>query len=269
MKLKVLPVSLLLLVTSCSTQNAPSPTETTISNSPGPITYTVEPFDGDGLVGISMNVTQLQFGGKYCPCVKIPYIADGFHNQQGADAINSVATRLMKPGDILMGFSLGVQVISLDLSKHILPDGVKVILAGETLAHNDMLIASKKGIPANIANQVTMVVNEYDGNTDMPNKFNSGWGPAFTNAIMGTQRLHYYANANPDDPSNVVVKRGNITSILIPTVNIPLGENQRNLINTAYDRPGSSSQQQKAASSQQVPQPNPPWPRKPEPAASG
>jgi hypothetical protein len=40
-----------------------------------PVTYTVEPFDMDGVYGITMAVTQLQFGGRYCPCVKVPYPA--------------------------------------------------------------------------------------------------------------------------------------------------------------------------------------------------
>jgi hypothetical protein len=257
MKLKAFISILLILVSSCATSHADAP-----------VTYTVEPFDMDGTFGISMSITQLQFNGKYCPCVKIPYPADGFHNQQGADAINSVAKKLMKPGDRLMGFSLGVQVISLDLAKNTLPKGVEVLLAGDTFARNQQLINIGQGIPWDIANPVTMVVNEYDGWSDMPTLFNSGWGNAFTNAVMGTQRFHYYAKANPDDTSNVVVKHGNITSILIPTVNIPLGESQRDLINTAYDRPGSNPSQQKAASSQQVPWPNPAWHSKPEPAAA-
>lgn len=244
----------------------------------GHITYTVEPFDFDG-AGMTMTVTQNQFGGRYCPCVKIPYPADGMHNQQGVDAIAKIP---FKPGDTLMGFSLGDQVISLFLSQHQLPAGVKVLLAGDTLAQNDKFGAA--GIPANVANPVTMVVNEYDGWSDSPTKTTSaGYSLAISNASAGTGRLHYYANANPDDPANVITRQGNITAVLIPTQHLPqndwmrpwfasmadsLDAAQRPQIDTAYNRPGSSPAKRAAAAAQQVPQPNPPWPAKPEPAAA-
>jgi hypothetical protein len=51
------------------------------------ITYTVEPFDLDGIGGMSMSVTQKQLGGALCPCVKVPYPADGLHNDAGSAAI--------------------------------------------------------------------------------------------------------------------------------------------------------------------------------------
>lgn len=245
-----------------------------------PVTYTVEPFDFDG-VTTHMTVTQDQFGGRMCPCLKIPYPADGMHNQQGVDAIAKVP---FKAGDRLMGFSLGSQVVALFLSQHTLPAGVKVLLAGWTLAHNAAMVAQGQGIPWNIANQVTIVVNEFDGWSDEPTKSHSpGYGMAVQNAEAGTQKLHYYANANPDDPANVVTHRGNITAVLIPTQHLPqndylrgwanaiadyLDAQQRPLIDEAYDRPGSTPQQRSAAASQQVPQPNPPWPSKPEPAAA-
>lgn len=232
-----------------------------------PVTYTVEPFDYDGVFGITMTVTQNQFGGRYCPCVKIPYPADGFHNQQGADNIAKIP---FKDGDTLMGFSLGVQVISLFLAQHSLPDGVKVLLAGDTFARNQQLVDQGQGIPWDISNPVTMVVNEYDGWSDQATNTSApGYWAAMWNAMAGTQRLHYYANANPDDPANVITQRGNITSILIPTAKMPNGnEASRAGIDRAYDRPGSTPQQRAAAAAQQVPYPNPAWPSKPEPAAA-
>jgi hypothetical protein len=155
----------------------------------GPITYTVEPFDFDG-AGLTMTVTQDQFGGRYCPCVKIPYPADGLHDQQGADNIAKIP---FQAGDTLMGFSLGVQVISLFLSQHTLPAGVKVLLAGDTLARNEVLVGQGQGIPVDIANPVTMVANEYDGWSDSPTKTDSAdYVMALSNAAAGTQRLHYF-----------------------------------------------------------------------------
>lgn len=233
----------------------------------GPVTYTVEPFDFDGVMGITMSVTQLQFGGRYCPCVKIPYPADGWHNQQGADAIGKVAFR---PGDRLMGFSLGVQVISLAVAQGKVPPGVQVILAGDTMARNAVLLGQNAGIPLDTPNEVVMVVNEYDGWSDSPTKTGvPGYWAALWNATLGTQRLHYYANADPDNPANVVTRTGNITAVLIPTAEMPNGdEGSREQVNTAYDRPGSMPQARAAAAAEQVPQPNPPWPSKPEPLAA-
>lgn len=295
-----------LLAVSCSDPSTPSPTsstaarpntldDTTVDTTTDtttslpadptrPTTWTVEPFDMDGTLGITLSVTQLQFGGRYCPCIKIPYPADGFHNQAGADAIAKVAATLMQPGDTLMGFSLGVQVISLYLAQNTLPNGVRVLLAGDTFDRNQELVDVNQGIPWDITNQVTMVANEYDGWSDKPSKNDSpNYGLATQNATAGTQRLHYYAKTNPDDPANVVTKRGNITAVLVPTQHLPqnywlrgwangsadaLDAKQRPLIDSAYDRPGSSPEQRLAAASQQVPQPNPAWANKPEPAAA-
>lgn len=247
-----------------------------------PMTYTVEPFDFDGVGGITMTVTQAQFGGRMCPCEKIPYPADGMHDQQGADAIAKVP---FKSGDTLMGFSLGVQIISLFLSQHSLPPGVKVLLAGDTFARNQQLVSQGQGIPWGIANQVTMVVNEYDGWSDYPTKTGS---PNYTlsddNAVAGTQRLHYYVNANVDDPANVVTHRGHITAVLIPTQHLPqndwmrpwfnseadsLDAQQRPLIDSAYDRPGSTAPARAAAAVQQVPQPNQAFNQTPESVVGG
>ena len=251
-----------------------------VAHADGPITYTVEPFDFDGDFGITMTVTQDQFGGKMCPCEKIAYPADGLHNQEGADAIAKVA---FKPGDTLMGFSLGVQVISLFMAQHTLPAGVKVLLAGDTLARNQQLVDSGQGIPWDTASEVTMVVNEYDGWSDMPDKTDSpNYWLAVANAAMGCFTLHYYANAEPDNPANGVERRGNITAITIPTDHLPLNDwmrpwdntgadardaEQRPLIEDAYTRPHSSDATRAAASGEQVPQPNPWWPQHPEPVA--
>lgn len=249
-----------LLVSACS--STPSASPSTIPAS-GPITYTVEPFDFDG-VTTHMTVTQDQFGGRMCPCVKVPYPADTMHNQQGADAIAKVP---FKAGDTLMGFSLGSQVIALYLSQHTLPSGVNVLLAGWTLTHNAHMVAKGQGIPVGIANQVTIVANEYDGWSDSPDINSSAhYVDALLNSTKGRTRLHYYANADPDNPANVVVQQGNIKGVLIPTQHLPIGDDsKRAQINTAYSRPSSTPAQQAAATAEQVPQPNPAWAQNPEP----
>lgn len=246
----------------------------------GPVTYTVEPFLGGSF---GANVTQQQFGGRYCPCVAIPYTADGFHNDEGVNAIRTVAGQLMKPGDRLMGFSLGVQVISLYLAHNELPSGVSVLLAGDTFARNQELIDQDAGIPWDIDTPVTMVVNEYDGWSDKPTNTKApGYWLALQNAVAGTQRLHYYANTDLDAPENVTTKRGNITAKLVPTQYLPanyylrgwadtianaLDNASRDVIDAAYDRPHSSPEARLAATNQQVPQPNPAWKKAAEPAA--
>jgi hypothetical protein len=157
-------------------------------------------------------------------------------------------------------------------------------LAGDTFARNQQLVAQGQGIPWGIDNPVTMVVNEYDGWSDAPTKPGAaGYSLAWLTAGAGTQILHYYANANPDDPANVVTQVGNIKAVLIPTQHLPQNAYlravgiapsdaqeaaQRVQIDAAYDRPGSTPTRQRAAAAQQVPFPNPPWPSKPEPAAS-
>lgn len=272
---------------ACSPTVNPSPTPSTTNPSPDPntpITYTVEPFDMDDTMGITMTVTQNQFGGRMCPCAKIPYPADGMHNQQGADAITAAAPHF-KPGDTLMGFSLGSQVVALYLSQHTLPPGVNVLLAGWTFAHNNAMVAAGQGIPVDIANQVTIVANEYDGWSDSPDlTSNPNYSAAMVNAGAGTQRLHYYANADVNNPANIKVTQGNITAITIPTQHLPqndymrgmgadgtvdaLDVKQRPKINAAYSRPASTPAQQAAAGAEQVPQPNPAWAQNPEPAVA-
>lgn len=285
-KIAALCISML-VVSGCTTEKTmPASVETTTTTTPpnGSTTYTVEPFDYDGTLGITMTVTQDQFGGKKCPCVKVPYPADGLHNQQGADAINAAAPKF-KPGDILMGFSLGSQVVALYLSQHPLPPGVNVLLAGWTFAHNNAMVAVGQGIPVNIANQVTIVANEYDGWSDSPDlTSNPNYSAAMVNATAGTQRLHYYANADVDNPANIKVTQGNITAITIPTQHLPqndylrgmgmdaavdsLDAGQRPKIDTAYSRQVSTAAQRAAASAEQVPQPNPAWAQNPEPVVN-
>jgi hypothetical protein len=220
----------------------------------GPITYTVEPFDLDGVFGVVQNVTQLQLGGSMCPCEKVPYPADGLHNQAGVDALARVP---FKAGDTLMGFSLGTQVISQFLATHTLPGGVMVVLLGDTFWRNDQFLAHGVGVPPDIANQVTMVANEYDGWSDQPDITSSpGYGLAQQNANAGKFRVHDYVKARLNDPANVVTTRGNITAILIPTQKLPLNgsldADPRALIDSAYSRPAPSPAQLAAATPQQV-----------------
>ena len=226
------------------------------------VTYTVEPFDFDGVGGMSMSVTQKQLGGALCPCVKVPYPADGLHNDAGVAAL---ANTPLHSGDTVLGFSLGSQVISLYLAQHTPPPGVRFVLLGDTFARNDQLVAVGQGIPADIANQVTLVVREYDGWSDSPtDKTSPNYGLAMQNAEMGAATIHDYVNARIDDPANVVTTRGSITSVLIPTQHLPLNKSrpsaeadqldaqQRPLIDSAYDRPGPTPDQLAASAGEQV-----------------
>lgn len=157
------------------------------------ITYTVEPFDFGGIGGMSMSVTQKQLGGAMCPCVKVPYPADGLHNDAGSAAI---ANAPLHSGDTVLGFSLGSQVISLYLAQHTPPPGVRFVLLGDTFARNDQLVAGGQGIPGDIANPVTLVVREYDGWSDSPtNKASPNYGLALQNAEMGAATIHDYVDA--------------------------------------------------------------------------
>src|SRR5271156_1694461 len=256
----------LFLVSACgsSTTTTLSMSSTTVPAS-GHITYTVEPFDFDG-VTTHMTVTQDQFGGRMCPCVKIPYPADGVQNQKGADAINAASVHF-KPGDTVMGFSEGSQVIALWLSQHTPPPGVNVLLAGWTHTHNAHMVAKGQGIPLDIPNQVTIVANEYDGWSDSPDLNSSAnYAKALLNSAIGMTHLHYYANADPNNPANVVTQQGNIKGVLIPTQHLPSGDDSnREQINTAYSRKASTPAQQAAATAEQVPYPNPKWAQNPDP----
>jgi hypothetical protein len=156
-----------------------------------PITYTLEPWDLDGVMGISMAVTQLQLGGSLCPCVKVPYPADGLHNQQGADAL---ATTPLKAGDTVMGFSLGVQVVSLYLSQHTPPPGVRFVLLGDTFERNDKLLAIGQGVPLDIANEVLFVVHQYDGWSDAPTDTSS---PGYQLALQNASPEHRPSTTMP------------------------------------------------------------------------
>ncbi|HME78923.1 MAG TPA: PE-PPE domain-containing protein [Mycobacterium sp.] len=231
-------------------------------------TFTLEPFDGDG-VAWSVNVTQAQFGGTQCPCQKVAYKADGLHNQDGVDQIWAlVQAGVIKSGATLMGFSLGTQVISMFLSQHTLPPGVHVLLAGATFAENQRY--GKNGIPLTIANDVTMVANEYDGWSDWPDKTSApGYAIALENSKLGKKHVHNYTKAQLNNPANVIERRGNITAILIPNQTLPMGdETKRAEIDTAYTRPIPTAAQLAAATDEQVGSAPLVPPQTPEPVAT-
>jgi pimeloyl-ACP methyl ester carboxylesterase len=217
------------------------------------VTYTVEPFDLDGVGGITFSVTQTQLGGALCPCVKVPYPADGLHNDAGVAAL---ANAPLQSGDTVLGFSLGSQVISAYLAQHTPPPGVRFVLLGDTFARNDQFVAAGQGIPADIANKVILVARQYDGWSDSPTTASPNYGLAMQNAQAGAATIHDYVNARLDDPANVVTTRGNITSVLIPTQHLPLNNGldaqQRPLIDSAYDRPGPTPDQLAASTGEQV-----------------
>jgi pimeloyl-ACP methyl ester carboxylesterase len=230
------------------------------------VTYTVEPFDFDGVGGTTMSVTQTQLGGRLCPCVKVPYPADGLHNDAGVSAL---ANAPLGSGDTVLGFSLGSQVISLYLAQHTPPPGVRFVLLGDTFARNDQLVAVGQGIPADIANKVILVARQYDGWSDSPtNTASPNYRLAMQNAEAGAATIHDYVSARLDDPANVVTTRGNITSVLIPTQRLPLNNwrrlfgssaeadrldgEQRPLIDSAYNRPGPTPDQLAASTDEQV-----------------
>jgi hypothetical protein len=217
------------------------------------VTYTVEPFDLDGVGGITFSVTQTQLGGALCPCVKVPYPADGLHNDAGVAAL---ANAPLQSGDTVLGFSLGSQVISAYLAQHTPPPGVRFVLLGDTFARNDQFVAAGQGIPADIANKVILVARQYDGWSDSPTTASPNYGLAMQNAQAGAATIHDYVNARLDDPANVVTTRGNITWVLIPTQHLPLNNGldaqQRPLIDSAYDRPGPTPDQLAASTGEQV-----------------
>jgi len=254
----------------------------------GPTTYTLEPFDFDGYFGFGTNMTQLQLGYTQCPCVKVPYVSDGmpWNNQRGADNIDKlISNGTIKDGDQVMGFSLGVQVVSLYLAQHRPPPGIRFLLVGDTFARNQELVNVHQGVPWDIENDVTMIVNQYDGWSDKPDVRNVlGYNLAANNASQGANRLHNYAQARLDHPANVVTQRGSIRHILVPTQKLPnngwmrdWGNNpeadrvdaiQRSQIDAAYDRPGPTAEQLWAAVDEQVGMPPVPVAMRPEPVAN-
>jgi hypothetical protein len=235
-----------------------------VANADG-MTYTVEPFDYDAVAHMTMSVTEKQLGGSLCPCVKVPYPADGLHNDAGVAALAGTA---MHPGDTVVGFSLGSQVLSLYLAQNTPPPGVRFVLLGDTFARNDQLVSMGQGIPANIANKVLLVARQYDGWSDSPTlKDAPGYQMATQNAQMGAATIHDYVKAHLNDPANVVTTRGNITAILIPTQHLPLNRmkrmmgsdsaadeldaQQRPVIDSAYDRPSPTPEQLAASTGEQ------------------
>jgi hypothetical protein len=231
------------------------------------VTYTVEPFDFDGVNGMTESVTQTELGGTLCPCVKVPYPADGMHNSDGVTALVNTP---MHSGDTVLGFSLGSQVISLYLAQHTPPPGVRFILLGDTFARNDQLVSQGQGVPADIANQVILMAREYDGWSDSPTVTSSpNYQLANQNAQAGAAYIHNYVTAQLNNSANVVTTRGNITAILIPTQHLPvntpkrwqgqaaqadqLDAEQRPLVDGAYSRPAPTADQLAAATAEQVP----------------
>ncbi len=229
------------------------------------MTYTVEPFDYDSVGNMTMSVTQKQLGGSLCPCSKVPYPADGLHNDAGVAALAGTA---LHSGDTVVGFSLGSQVLSLYLAQHTPPPGVRFVLLGDTFARNDQFVSTGQGIPADIANQVLLVARQYDGWSDSPTVTTSpGYQLATQNAQMGAATIHDYVKAHLDDPANVVTTRGHIKAILIPTQHLPLNSmkrmtgsdstadeldaQQRPLIDSAYERPSPTPGQLAASTDQQ------------------
>jgi PE-PPE domain len=240
-------------------------TNIAVANAEG-VTYTIEPFDYDSIGDMSMSVTQKQLGGRLCPCVKVPYPADGLHNDAGVAALANTA---MHPGDTVLGFSLGSQVISLYLAQNTPPPGVRFVLLGDTFARNDQLVSLGQGIPPGIANHVLLVARQYDGWSDSPTVADSpNYQLATQNAQMGAASIHDYVKARLDDPANVVTTRGNITTILIPTQHLPLNRmkrllgsdsaadeldaQQRPLVDSAYDRPSPTAEQLAASTGEQA-----------------
>ncbi len=233
----------------------------------GGITYTLEPFDYDGVGRTVVSLTKNQLGGTLCPCVKVQYTADGMHNAEGVAAL---AATPLRAGDTVLGFSLGSQVVALYLSKYSPPPGVRFVLLGDTFTHNDQINSLGQGVPANIANQVILVARQYDGWSDYPTDLASpNYKLAWQNAQYGGATIHDYVNARLDNPANVVTTRGNITGILIPTQHLPIndwrrmwGQNaqadqldaqQRPLIDSVYNaRPGPTPNQLAASTAEQV-----------------
>jgi hypothetical protein len=232
----------------------------------GGTTYTLEPFDYDDVGSITMNITQQQLGGTLCPCVKIPYPADGLHNAQGVAAI---AKTPLQAGDTVMGFSLGAQVVALYLAQNTPPPGVRFVLLGDTLYHNSQIVALGQGVPPNIANQVILMARQYDGWSDYPQLTTSpGFALSWENSQMGAALIHNYVNARLNNSANVQTTQGNITALLVPTQNLPLNDEQRLLgisvtanaldakerptIDSAYSRPGPTAAQLAASTSEQA-----------------
>ncbi len=268
----------------------------------GAMTYTLEPTDFDGVLGIVMNVTQQQLGGTLCPCTKIPYPADTVSNAQGVAALASAP---LKAGDIVLGFSLGSVVTSAYLNSHTPPPGVKFILLGDTSNPNGLLAATGLlplfggGIPPSpraprprphpTPNPVTIISRQYDGWADFPNNILApGYLLAVLNAIDGASTIHndYTEASLLNNPANVTWTQGNITYELVPTQNLPINQGWRNIglgsladaldamqrpmIDVAYtNRPNPTAAQLAASTSEQAKVPSPVQiPGPPEPVAT-
>ncbi|MFL6086172.1 MAG: PE-PPE domain-containing protein [Mycobacterium sp.] len=258
----------------------------------GAMTYTLEPTDFDGVLGIVVNVTQQQLGGTLCPCTKIPYPADGLSITQGVAALASAP---LKAGDIVLGFSLGSVVASAYLNSHTPPPGVTFILLGDTsnpngrLAAIGLLALFGGGIPPNTPDPVTIISRQYDGWADWPdNIFAPGYLLAVMNAVEGGNTIHndYTEASLLNNPANVTWTQGNITYELVPTQHLPINQGWRNIglgfvadaldaierstIDAAYTtRPNPTAAQLAASTSEQAKIPSPVQiPGPPEPVAT-
>jgi hypothetical protein len=247
----------------------------------GAMTYTLEPTDFDGVLGIVVNVTQQQLGGTLCPCTKLPYTADGFGNY--AQGVAALASAPLTSGDIVLGYSLGSTVTSAYLNANTPPPGVKFILLGDPSNPNGLLAATGLlplfggGIPANTPDPVTIISRQYDGWADWPtNIFAPGYLLAVLNAMAGenTAHLDYTEAALLNNPANVKWTQGNITYELVPTQNLPINQGWRNIglgfvadvldamqrpvIDAAYtNRPNPTAAQLAASTSEQAKIPSP------------
>jgi hypothetical protein len=253
----------------------------TASPAASAMTYTLEPTDLDGVVGVVMNVTQQQLAGTLCPCTKIPYPADGLHTAQGAAALASAP---LQAGDIVLGYSGGSVVISAYLNSHTPPPGVRFVLLGDTSNPNGTFVATGLlalfggGIPLDTPDPVTIISRQYDGWADWPNNiFALGYQLAVMNAVYGANTIHndYTEASLLNNAANVTWTQGNITYELVPTQNLPINRGfrdiglgwvadaldalERPLIDAAYtNRPSPTAAQLAASTSVQakVPSPN-------------
>lgn len=214
------------------------------------MTWTLEPYCFDGAFGIYWSsYTQKQLGGTLAPFTKVKYPASAlpWDSQAGANSIRDLAKNgSIKDGDTVMGFSLGSQVIALYLSQNKPPKGVRFVLCGMTFWRNQNFLDNGNaalfgtgGIPWDIENEVIFISRQGDGFSDQPDiKGAKGFKLAQKMCTAGQDVLHHYETARLDHPANVVTKRGNITAILVPTINLPsVKESDRPSIDGAFSRP--------------------------------
>jgi hypothetical protein len=238
--------------------NPPPPSE-------APVTFTLEPFCFDGVLGVwYAEFTRQQLGGTLTPYVKIPYVASGLGSdvREGAARIDEWMQRgSIQAGDTVEGFSLGAQTVMYYLSEYTPPPGVKFMLVGCTFTRNQEVLDygswfwGTGGVPWDIENEVTMIAREFDGYSDKPDVEDAeGYDLAQRIARDGRYVLHDYVTAQLANRANVVDMRGNITAILVPTQWLPdyASEDDYDAINGAYSGPRPTTAQRAAATEEQV-----------------